>query len=82
MLQSEAQRGRVTTLPESTWRYPVAGLIDQERRQALLTTPGSRETAYFLTLTWYPPPPSTRFSAPIRIDLPAPVSPVMMLRPG
>ncbi len=60
MLQSEAQRGRVTTLPESTWRYPVAGLIDQERRQALLTTPGSRETAYFLTLTWYPPPPSTR----------------------
>src|SRR2546426_1270293 len=60
MLQSEAQRGRVTTLPESTWRYPVAGLMDQERRQALLTTPGSRETAYFLTLTWYPPPPSTR----------------------
>src|SRR5262249_13903638 len=33
---------------------------DHERRQALLTTPGSRETTYFMTLTWYPPSPSTR----------------------
>src|SRR5712671_7494480 len=60
MLQSEAQRRRVTTLPEVPWRHPVAALIEQEQRQRLLTTPGSRETAYYLTLTWYPPAPSTR----------------------
>jgi type IV secretion system protein VirB4 len=60
MLQSEAQRRRVVTLPESRWGHPVAALIDQERRQALLEEPGSLETAYFLTLTWYPPSPSTQ----------------------
>src|SRR5713101_2562230 len=60
MLQSEAQRRRVVTLPESRWGHPVATLIDQERRQALLEEPGSLETAYFLTLTWYPPSPSTQ----------------------
>src|SRR2546425_5419959 len=60
MLQSEAQRRRVVTLPESRWGHPVAALIDQERRQALLEDPGSLETAYFLTLTWYPPSPSTQ----------------------
>src|SRR5712692_9699154 len=60
MLQNEAQRRRVTTLPALAWGHPVAALIDQERRQALLETPGSRETAYFLTLTWFPPAPSTR----------------------
>src|SRR6266581_1266943 len=60
MLQSEAQRRRVVTLPESRWGHPVAALIDQERRQALLEDPGSLETAYFLTLTWYPPSRSTQ----------------------
>src|SRR5713101_7902596 len=60
MLQSEAQRRRVVTLPASRWGHPVAALIDQERRQALLEEPGSLETAYFLTLTWYPPSPSTQ----------------------
>ena len=60
MLQSEAQRARVQTLPVVSWMHPIPALIDQERRQALLTTPGSRETAYFLTLTRYPPSPSTR----------------------
>src|SRR5712691_2852592 len=60
MLQSEAQRRRVPLLPEVAWRHPVAALIDQEQRQRLLSDPGSRETAYFLTLTWFPPPPSTR----------------------
>src|SRR5256714_13287268 len=43
MLQSEAQRRRVTTLPLVDWAYPVAGLVDQERRQSILTDPGSRE---------------------------------------
>src|SRR6266853_1672075 len=33
MLQSEAQRGRVTTLPAVTWRHPVAALMEQEQRQ-------------------------------------------------
>src|SRR6266851_3244498 len=60
MLQSEAQRRRVAMLPEVAWRHPVAALIAQEQRHRLLRVPGSRETAYFLTLTWYPPAPSTR----------------------
>src|SRR5262244_849827 len=50
MLQSEAQRRRVSGLPEQAWRPAVAALIDQERRQQLLRDPGSLETAYFLTL--------------------------------
>src|SRR5919197_199875 len=36
MLQSEAQRRRVAALPAVAWRYPVAALIDQERRRSLL----------------------------------------------
>ena len=60
MLHSEAQRARVQTLPLVSWAHPVPALIDQERREALLTTPGSRQTTYFLTLTWYPPSQSTR----------------------
>jgi type IV secretion system protein VirB4 len=60
MLQSEAQRRRVTALQEVSWQHPVAALIDAEQRQRLLTTPGSRETAYFMTLTWFPPSASTR----------------------
>src|SRR5207244_11963946 len=60
MLQSEAQRRRVAHLPEIAWRHPVAALIAEEQRQRLLGHPGSRETTYYLTLTWYPPPPSLR----------------------
>src|SRR6266849_2989910 len=60
MLQSEAQRRRVVSLPASRWRHPVAALIDQERRQALREDPGSLATTYYLTLTWYPPSPSTQ----------------------
>ena len=33
MLQSEAQRQRVTTLPTVAWPSPVLALLDQERRQ-------------------------------------------------
>src|SRR5438552_14543171 len=55
MLQSEAQRRRVATLPVIAWGAPIPALLDQDRRQRLLLDPGSRETAYFLTLTWYPP---------------------------
>src|SRR5438445_6979519 len=57
MLQSEAQRRRVPALPPVAWRHPIPALIDQEQRQRLLTAPGSRETAYYLTLTWIPPSP-------------------------
>src|SRR2546428_9016105 len=42
MLQSEAQRRRVTSLPAVAWTYPVAALIDHEHREDLLITPGSR----------------------------------------
>src|SRR5882724_5400548 len=41
MLQSEAPRRRVTTLPAHPWRHAVPALIDQERRQRLLIEPGS-----------------------------------------
>ena len=51
MLQSEAQRQRVTTLPEVAWPFPVLTLLDQERRRRLLEDPGSRETRYYMTLS-------------------------------
>jgi type IV secretory pathway VirB4 component len=60
MLQSEAQRQRVPDLPAVTWPSPVLHLIDQERRTSLLEEPGSRETRYYMTLTWWPPTASTR----------------------
>jgi type IV secretory pathway VirB4 component len=60
MLQTEAQRQRVPFLPVVAWRHPVAALMDQKHRQRLLQDPGSRETAYFLTLTWFPPSASAR----------------------
>ena len=60
MLQSEAQRQRVTTLPTVAWSSPVLALLDQERRRALLEEPGSRETCYYMTLSWWPPATSTR----------------------
>src|SRR5499427_6137490 len=56
MLQSEAQRQRVVQLPQIAWRYPLAALLEQRQRARILEQPGSRETAYYLTLTWYPPP--------------------------
>jgi type IV secretory pathway VirB4 component len=60
MLQSEAQRQQVTTLPPVSWPHSVLHLLDQERRQSLLEDPGSRETRYYMTLTWWPPTPGTR----------------------
>src|SRR5712691_1481341 len=60
MLQSEAQRRQVTTLPAPPWRHAIAALIDQERRQRVLGEPGSLETAYYLTLSWFPPSQSTQ----------------------
>jgi type IV secretion system protein VirB4 len=55
MLQSEAQRRKVTSLPAVQWPYPVAELIDGEHRARLLGTPGSMETMYTMTLSWLPP---------------------------
>ena len=60
MLQSEAQRQRVTTLPQVRWPSPVLTLLDQERRASLLKDPGSRETRYYMTLSWWPPTASAR----------------------
>lgn len=51
----EAQRLPVTIYPESSFPTPVAALIDDERRRAMLVEPGSFETTYYLTLTWQPP---------------------------
>lgn len=62
MLQSEAQRGRLTAYPASAGEYPVAELIDADRRRVMVTTPGARETTYYLTLTWQPPAPLIRQS--------------------
>ena len=55
MLQSEAQRTQVKSLPKVAWPLIVPELIDEEHRAKLLGTPGSRETRYFLTLSWVPP---------------------------
>src|SRR6266849_2552593 len=60
MLQSEAQRRKVTTLPAHPWTHPIPALMDQERRQRLLVEPGTLETAYYLTLSWFPPAQSTQ----------------------
>src|SRR5262249_15432778 len=56
MLHAEAQRQRVRSLSPLDWQYPVAALLEQQQRARVLDAPGSRETAYFLTLTWSPPP--------------------------
>lgn len=55
MLHSEAQRVRWHDYPFSTSHYPIAAMIDAERRRMLVDDPGSRETRYYLTLTWTPP---------------------------
>ena len=60
MLHSEAQRSRVTRLPKASWPSPVLELLDAEHRHRLLETPGSRETKYYRTLTWWPPDTGTR----------------------
>src|SRR3989441_4183429 len=54
MIQSEAQRRKVTALPAHPWSHAIPALIDQERRQHLLIVPGTLETAYYLTLSWFP----------------------------
>src|SRR5918996_167185 len=53
--QAEAQRTRVTAYPSREVRFPVAGLIDEDRRHVILSEPGTRETRYYCTLTWTPP---------------------------
>ena len=57
MLQSEAQRTRVLALPPVTWTHPIPHLIDERRRQDMLVERESRETTYYMTLTWTPPQP-------------------------
>jgi type IV secretory pathway VirB4 component len=59
-LHAEAQRRWVSDLSAIPWTLAIPRLIDAHRRAALLATPGSRETAYYLTLTWAPPSPATR----------------------
>lgn len=59
MLQSEAQRVQVTALPPTASSLPIVQLLDADHRARLLQAPGIRETSYFLTLCWTPPPPST-----------------------
>jgi type IV secretory pathway VirB4 component len=60
MLHSEAQRRRVETLPPLPASRPIVHLLDTDHRTRLLQDPGIRETAYFLTLSWTPPPPSVQ----------------------
>lgn len=54
MIQSEAQRGRVRTLPSRHTDSPVAQLLQAAHHATLLDGPGCRETRYYLTLTWWP----------------------------
>src|SRR5262245_29613146 len=60
VLQAEAQRTSVTTYPRRVPRFPVAGLIDADRRRVIVQDPGTRETVYYCTLTWTPPDGSTQ----------------------
>src|SRR5438132_13117177 len=50
MLQSEAQRRRVETLPEIETPFSLVRLLDGDHRARLLAEPGIRETTYYLTL--------------------------------
>jgi type IV secretion system protein VirB4 len=58
MLHSEAQRTRASSLPALPSCPRVVHLLDADHRTRLLADPGIRETAYYLTLCWTPPPPS------------------------
>jgi type IV secretion system protein TrbE len=60
MFQSEAQRARVTIIPPVSWPTPLLAALDNERREALLQDPGSRETQYYMSLSWAPPAPITQ----------------------
>gem|GEM_PF-1874134 len=60
MVQPEAQRQTVTSLPKARWPHPLLNLLDEEHRQRLLQDPGSLENAYYMTLTWWPPDTGTR----------------------
>ena len=60
MLHSEAQRTRVLALPPVEWPHPIPHLIDERRRQDMLVDRESRETTYYMTLTWTPPKPILR----------------------
>lgn len=53
-IHGEMRRVRITEYEVSTFTNPVAWLIDEDRRDYLLVNPGSRETEYYLTLTWKP----------------------------
>ena len=58
LLHAEAQRVRVTDLPPLPACPPMVRLLDADHRTRLLADPGIRETMYYLTLSWTPPPPS------------------------
>jgi type IV secretion system protein TrbE len=53
--QSEMQRTRVHALPSVTWLHPIPHLIDLARRYDLLVRRESRQSTYYMTLTWVPP---------------------------
>jgi type IV secretion system protein VirB4 len=60
-LHAEAQRVRVTSLPPLPAQTPLmVQLLDADHRARLLADPGIRETSYYLTVYWTPPPPSAR----------------------
>jgi type IV secretion system protein TrbE len=60
VLHSEAQRLRVQGLPDLPAHVPpLVRLLDGAYRAHLLREPGLRETTYYQTLAWTPPPPST-----------------------
>jgi type IV secretion system protein TrbE len=57
MFQSEALRCQVTALPPVDWVHPLPALLDARRRADLLVERESRQTTYYMTLTWVPPRP-------------------------
>src|SRR3954469_7501458 len=51
LLNSEAQRVRVTDLPPLAACPPIVRMLDADHRARLLADPGIRETTYYLTLS-------------------------------
>lgn len=61
LVHSEALRLRVETLPPLPSAVPaLVRLLSDDHAARLVADPGIRETTYYLTLCWTPPPPSVQ----------------------
>lgn len=66
----DATRRYAMSYPESPFPNPVAAAIDQERKRAFTTEAQHFESHYHLTLTYLPPPESTRTLSSLFLERP------------